>query len=529
MSCSIFVSYAHDDYRFADQLVEQLTVNDFPVWLDRREIHPGQSWRETIELALKTSDVVLVLLSPRAVASDNVHEEITYARQKGKPVIPLLCERCDVPADLEPLHYVDFVRYGYKSAIEQLYYELKRAAIAVENPAGDKAPWRNPFAWGDDKSFCELIADAVEWAGIHGIIIMKDDKDEQYDLLELVEGMRFEWGFISPQFVVDDLEQSAVVKQPRLLLCDYPISNSVELEEILNLMAESGERRLALFAPEIEDEGRAVLLAARQRRQFDIVAVKIPGAVDEIRPHLYDIAVATRAAVISSEYGRTLASVGLKDLGRAEEITVTTKHTTVKGGHGNKRAIAQRVRAIYRQIEETFDNVELQERLGRLSGGTVYIQVGGDRGPLRSARKHALYSTHRKVQAALQEGVVPGAGVSLLKVRKKLKAKMLKAKKLKEGEYGKGIAVVQSALETPLREIAVRAGRDSDLVLKEVYRLQTEKSNSNIGLDPNSGAYVDVIKTGLLESSRLVRQALIDAGQLACQVLRDEMAAAQEG
>ena len=357
-----------------------------------------------------------------------------------------------------------------------------------------------------DETIGELIASAMEKVGKDGVITVEDGKGLQ-DELEVVEGMQFDRGYLSPYFINNPDKQQAVLEDPYILITDKKISNIRDLLPVLEGVAKSG-KPLFIIAEDVEGEALATLVVNNMRGILKTVAVKAPGFGDRRKAMLEDIAVLTNAQVISEELGYTLEKATLEELGRASRIEVDKENTTVIGGAGDKEAIDSRVKAIQTQIEiatSDYDKEKLQERVAKLAGGVAVIKVGAATETEMKEKKARIDDALHATRAAVEDGIVAGGGVAL--IRAKTAVKDLKGA---NPDQDAGIKIVLRAMEEPLRQIAVNSGDPADVVIAKVA-----EGTGNFGYNAATSEYADLVKTGVIDPTKVTKTALVNAASIA--------------
>ncbi|MNF37757.1 60 kDa chaperonin 1 [compost metagenome] len=366
----------------------------------------------------------------------------------------------------------------------------------------------------NDGTIGELVADALEKVGSEGVISVEESKTTE-TVVEVVEGMRFDRGYVSPYFITDTDKMQVELEEPYLLLCDQKIGLLKDLIPLLEQIAKSG-RPLAFIAEDIEGEALATLIVNQIRGILRAVAVKAPGFGDRRKEMLQDIAILTDGLVISSELGIRLEQVELSQLGRARRVVVDKESTTLIGGAGEREAIERRLQQIRKQIEmasSDYDKEKLQERLAKLSGGVAVIRVGAPTEAEMKTRKDALDDAISATKAAIAEGMVPGGGLALLRAVPLLTGEEVKC----EGDERTGLQILRRALEAPARIIAENSAVDAGVV---VARMLAEKAN--VGFDAATNSYVDMYQAGIIDPTKVVRVALENAVSVASVLLLTE-------
>ncbi len=366
----------------------------------------------------------------------------------------------------------------------------------------------------NDPLIGELVGDAVEKVGTDGVITVEEAKGTE-TAVEVVQGMQFDRGYLSPYFVTDPERMECVLHDPLVLIHEKRIGAMKDLLPVLEQVAKEG-RSLLLIAEEVEGEALATLVVNKLRGTLACVAVKAPGFGDRRRAMLDDVALLTGGQVVAEETGTRLDSVGPAQLGRASRVVVTQDTTTIIGGSGDKRAIDGRVELLRRQIKESksdYDREKLQERLAKLVGGVAVVRVGAPSEAELKSRKEAFEDAIAATKAAVAEGIVPGAGLSLIRASDALAAEEAKC----EGDERSGVRILRQALEIPVRQIALNSGFDPGVV---VDRMRNGKGN--YGFDAAKGTYVDLVESGIIDPTKVVRVALENAVSVASILLLTE-------
>jgi chaperonin GroEL len=366
----------------------------------------------------------------------------------------------------------------------------------------------------NDASIGELAAEAVEQVGSEGVVSVEEAKGTE-TTLEVVEGMQFDRGYLSPYFITDPEKMEAVLEEPLILLHDRKISSLKDLLGLLESVVQ-GSRALLIVAEDVEGEALATLVVNRLRGTLRCAAVKAPGFGDRRRETLQDLAILTGGKLISEELGMTLEKVTLEMLGTASRVVVGKDETTVIGGGGDPGAIEGRSKELRNRIEETtsdYDREKLEERLAKLVGGVAVIRVGAPSEAELKSRKEAFDDAINSTQAAVEEGVVPGGGLALLRAVDALVAEEDRL----EGDVRTGVRVLRRALEVPVRQIAQNSDVDGGVV---VDRLRT--AGGDLGFDAARGEYCDLVAAGIIDPTKVVRVALENAASVAGLLLLTE-------
>lgn len=404
------------------------------------------------------------------------------------------------------------VRNGIRKAVDVAVEEIK----AISKPVDGKEDIARVAAISAaDDEIGKLIADAMETVGNEGVITVEESKSMGTEL-EVVEGMQFDRGYVSAYMVTDTEKMEAVLDNPLILITDKKISNIQEILPILEQIVQSG-RKLLIIAEDIEGEAMTTLVVNKLRGTFNCVAVKAPGFGDRRKEMLQDIAILTGGEVISEELGRDLKEVTLDMLGQAESVKVTKDNTTVVNGRGSKEAIKERVHQIRTQIEETtseFDREKLQERLAKLAGGVAVIKVGAATETELKERKLRIEDALAATKAAVEEGIVPGGGTAYVNVIKKVAELTSDVP-----DTQVGINIIVRALEEPMRQIATNAGDEASVIVEKV-----KNSEVGVGYDALHGEYVNMIKAGIVDPTKVTRSALQNASSVSSTFLTTEAA-----
>jgi len=410
------------------------------------------------------------------------------------------------------------LRNGIHAAVESAVDAIKSMAKKVET---DPAAIANVAAISAaDKEIGQMIAEALEKVGKDGVITVEESQTFGMEL-DLVEGMRFDKGYISPYFVTDPERMEAVLDDAYILLVSNKISAVKDLLPVLEKVMQSG-RPLAIIAEDVEGEALATLVVNKIRGTFKSVAIKAPGFGERRKAMLQDIAVLTGGQVVSEEVGLKLENIGIELLGRARKVVVTKDETTIVEGAGNKSDVQGRINQIRAEIENTdsdYDREKLQERLAKLSGGVAIIKVGAATEVELKEKKHRIEDAVQTTKAAVEEGVVPGGGVSLLRAQ----AKVLETAGTLDGDVATGAKIVARSLEEPLKQIAVNAGFEGGVVVEKVKSLRGAN-----GLNAATGEYEDLVKAGVIDAAKVTRSALQNAASIAALFLTTEAVVADK-
>ncbi|HWN11300.1 MAG TPA: chaperonin GroEL [Pyrinomonadaceae bacterium] len=408
------------------------------------------------------------------------------------------------------------LKRGIDKAVERATEEIKRLAKPVK---GDMIAQVGTVSANGDSTIGNIIAEAMNKVGKDGVITVEESKTMETSL-EVVEGMQFDRGYLSPYFVTDPERMEAALENPLILIHEKKISSMKDLLPLLEQVAKLGKPML-IIAEDVEGEALATLVVNKLRGTLNIAAVKAPGFGDRRKAMLEDIAILTGGKVISEDLGIKLENVKLEDLGRAKKITIDKDNTTIVEGNGKQSDIEGRVKTLRAQIEETssdYDREKLQERLAKLVGGVAVIKVGAATETEMKEKKARVEDAMHATRAAVEEGIVPGGGVALVRAAKALEKFQIN----KEGEGDPdeqiGVNIVRRALEEPLRQIVQNAGKEGAVV---VERVRSEK-NDSFGFNAQTETYEDLVKAGVIDPAKVTRTALQNAASIAGLMLTTE-------
>ena len=401
------------------------------------------------------------------------------------------------------------LKKGIETAVKTLVEEIKKRSIKV---SGKSEIAQVASVSAADEEIGGLIAEAMEKVGNDGVITVEESKGLQ-TALNVVEGMQFDRGYISPYMVTDPDRMEAVMDNPYILITDRKISAIADMLPTLEKVVKVG-KELLIIAEDVEGEALATLVVNRLRGTFKAVAVKAPGFGDRRKAMLEDIAILTGGTVITEDMGRKLDSVELTDLGTARQVRITKDETTIIDGVGDKDVIAKRVSQIRAQVEETtseFDREKLQERLAKLSGGVAVIEVGAATEVEMKDKKLRIEDALNATRAAVEEGIVAGGGTTFIDIISALNT--LEA----TGDVQTGINLVKRAVEEPLRQIAYNAGLEGSVVVEKV-----KNTEAGVGFNALTEEYIDMVKAGIVDPAKVTRSALQNAASIASLVLTTE-------
>jgi chaperonin GroEL len=369
-----------------------------------------------------------------------------------------------------------------------------------------------------DTAIGDLIAEVMDKVGKDGVITVEESKGLAFEV-EYVEGMQFDRGYISAYFITDSETMQAVLNDPYLLIYDKKISLIQDIVPILEELVQTGKRDLVIIAEDVDGEALATLVLNKLRGTFNVIAVKAPGFGDRRKATLQDIAVLTGSTVITEEMGRKLESATIEDLGQADKVSSTKDDTTIVGGHGKEEEIKARINQIKTEIENStsdYDSEKLQERLAKLAGGVAVIGVGAATETELKEKKHRVEDALSATRAAVEEGVVPGGGVALINA-----IEAIKDLKNDNPDINTGINIVRRALEEPMRQLAHNAGKEGAVIIDEVRRRRSE--DGFIGYNVMTGAYEDMLKSGIIDPAKVTRSAVQNAASIAAMILTTEV------
>ena len=399
---------------------------------------------------------------------------------------------------------------GINKAVEAVVAELGKISKKVSDSHEIAQVATVSANW--DKTIGQIIADAMEKVGKDGTITVEEAKSIE-TTLDVVEGMQFDKGYLSPYFATNAEAMEAVLENAYILIHEKKISSLKDLLPLLEKVAKGG-RPLLIIAEDVEGEALATLVVNKLRGTLQVCAVKAPGFGDRRKAMLEDIAVLTGGRCITEDLGIKLESISLDDLGKAKRIVVEKEATTIVEGEGKSKDIQGRVAQIRRQIEETtsdYDREKLQERLAKLAGGVAVINVGAATETEMKEKKARVEDALHATRAAVEEGIVPGGGVALIRAQKALDSLKL------EGDEAIGAGIVRRAVEAPLRQLADNAGQEGALIVQEV-----KKGKGNEGYNVATGAYEDLVKAGVVDPTKVTRSALQNASSISGLLLTTE-------
>jgi chaperonin GroEL len=448
------------------------------------------------EVASKTSDI----------AGDGTTTATVLAQAIVKEGVKL------VAAGMNPMD----LKRGIDLAVGEVVKDIARQAKKVKS--SEEIAQVGTVAANGEKEIGQMIAKAMQKVGNEGVITVEEAKSLEIEL-EVVEGMQFDRGYISPYFITNAEKMVAELESPYILIYEKKLSGLQALLPLLELVVQSG-KPLLIIAEDVEGEALATLVVNKLRGGLKVAAVKAPGFGDRRKAMLQDVAVLTAGELISEDLGIKLENVTVQMLGKAKRVTITKDDTTIVHGAGNKADIEGRIAQIKQQIEDTtsdYDKEKLQERLAKLAGGVAVIKVGGSSEVEVKERKDRVDDALNATRAAVEEGIVPGGGVALLWAAKSLKAKG------DNDDQEAGINIIRRALQAPIRQIAENAGVEGSIVVGKV----TDHKSPSFGFDAQTGEYGDLIAKGIIDPAKVVRVALQDAGSVAGLLVTTEAMVAE--
>jgi chaperonin GroEL len=443
------------------------------------------------EVASKTSDVAGDGTTTATILAQSIYKEGVKA----------------VAAGANPMA----LKRGIEKAVAIVVAEVSKLSTKVENNA--KIAQVGTISANGDTEIGSTIAEAMQKVGKDGVITVEESKTMHTEL-ELVEGMQFDRGYLSPYFVTDPDRMEAVLEDPYILIHEKKISNMKDLLPVLEQIARSGHP-LVIIAEEVEGEALATLVVNKLRGTLNVAAVKAPGFGDRRKAMLEDIAILTGGTAIMEETGIKLEGVTVKDLGHAKRITIDKDNTTIVEGAGEHKTIEGRVKQLRTQIDETtsdYDREKLQERLAKLAGGVAVIKVGAATETEMKEKKARVEDALHATRAAVEEGIVPGGGVALVRASKALEG--VKG----EGDEQIGINIIRRACQEPLRQIIGNAGYEGAIVVEKV----TNSDNLNFGFNAATEEYQDLVEAGVIDPAKVTRTALQNAASVSGLMLTTE-------
>src|SRR5579885_2611206 len=419
-----------------------------------------------------------------------------------------------VAAGMNPMD----LRRGIEKAVEAVLEELKKRSKKITTPA--ETAQVGAIAANGEAEIGKMISEAMQKVGNEGVITVEEAKGIQTEL-EVVEGMQFDRGYVSPYFITNAEKMIAELENPYILIHEKKLSGLQPMLPLLESVVQSG-KPLLIVAEDVEGEALATLVVNKLRGGLKVAAVKAPGFGDRRKAMLEDMAILTGGQVISEDLGIKLENVTLDMLGRAKRVRIEKENTTIIDGAGKKEDIEGRCNQIRQQIEETtsdYDREKLQERLAKLAGGVAVIRVGGSTEVEVKEKKDRVDDATHATRAAVEEGIVPGGGVALLYA-----AKALDGLTPENNDQKVGIDIVRRALQVPTRQIAENAGTEGSVVIGKLL----DRNDPNYGFDAQTGEYVDMVRAGIIDPTKVVRLALQDAASVAGLLITTEAMVAEK-
>jgi len=407
------------------------------------------------------------------------------------------------------------LKYGIDKGTEAVVEYIRSIAIPVESK---KEIAQIASISAADEQIGDLIADVMDRVGKDGVITVEASRGINFET-EYVEGMQVDKGYMSAYFITNAEKMEASIENPFILITDKKISAVADILPVIEKMVQQGRRDIVIIAEDVDGEALATLVVNKLRGILNVLAVKAPGFGDRRKEMLRDIAALTGGQVISEEMGRRLDSATLADLGSARLVIAHKDDTTIVEGYGDTADIQARIRQIKAQIEETtsdYDREKLQERLAKLSGGVALIRVGAGSEVEQKYRQTRVEDALSATRAGVEEGIVPGGGVALLNAVAALDKLNL------TGDAATGVIILRRALEEPLRQLAVNAGRDGSVVVEGVRRAQKEHKNDRYGYNVLDDQYEDMVEVGIIDPAKVTRSALQNATSIAAMILTTE-------
>jgi chaperonin GroEL len=412
------------------------------------------------------------------------------------------------------------IKRGIDKAVSAVVEEIKELSIPVSGRR--EIEQVATVSANNDPTIGKIIADAMEAVGKDGVITVEESKSAE-TTLETVQGMQFDRGYLSPYFITNPDKMECVLEEPYILIYEKKISNVKDLLPVLEQVVRAG-KPILIIAEDVEAEALATLVVNHIKGVIRACAVKAPGFGQRRKDYLQDIAILTNGTAITEELGIKLESVTLDMLGKADKVIVDKDNTTIVGGKGSKEAIQARIEQIRKQIQETtsdYDREKLQERLAKLSGGVAIIRVGAATEAEMKEKKARVEDAVHATKAAVEEGIVPGGGVALVRA-----SEVLDNLSVDNPDQQIGVDIVKRACRAPLRQIAANAGFEGYVVLEKVIALGKEKG-VNYGFDASVGEYKDMVEAGIIDPTKVVRTAIMNAASVAGTMLTAEALVAE--
>ena len=478
-------------------------------WGTPQVIHDGVSIAKEIELEDKFENMGAQLVKEAASKTNDVAGDgTTTSTMLAQAIIETGMKV--ISTGVNPMT----LRKGLEIATDSAVSEIKNLSKAVSSKE-EKAQVATISAQSSEIG--NLIAEAMEKVGNDGVITVEESRGMEMEL-NYKEGMQFDKGYVSPYFITNPERMEAILDNTFILLTDQKISS---IQDLLPLLEQTMKisKNLVIIAEDIDGDALATLVVNKLRGVFNPVGIKAPGFGDRRKEMLEDLAVLTGGTVITAETGRKIDSATIEDLGKADKVIVSKEDTVIIGGQGDKEKVSDRVSLIRKQIETSdsqYDKEKLIERVAKLTGGVAVISVGANTEAELKEKKLRVEDAVNATKAAVEEGIVAGGGVTLLRIRKAIDDLKL------EGEERVGANILRDALEKPLRVIVENAGEDSGKVLSNIERIQEEKKNPNIGFNVIKMSYTDMVEEGILDPAKVTRSALQNAVSVSTMILTTE-------
>jgi len=471
--------------------------------------HDGVTVAKEIELADPFENMGAQLLKEAATKTNDIAGDGTTTATVLAQIIVNEGLK-NVAAGANPM----LIKRGIERGVEAVVEHIKSMAVEV-NKKDQIAQVATISA--QDAEIGNLIAEVMDKVGKDGVITVEESKSLNFET-EYVEGMQFDRGYISPYFITNPDRMEAEIKEPYILIHDKKISAASDLIPLLEKLVQRGKRDLVIIAEDVDGEALATLVLNKLRGMLNVLAVKAPGFGDRRKAMLQDIAILTGGQVITEEMGRKLEGVTIEDLGRADRVVSSKDDTTIIGGRGDEQRIKARIEEIRVEIEKStsdYDKEKLNERLAKLAGGVAVIRVGAATETELKEKKHRVEDALSATRAAVEEGIVPGGGVALLRA-----VSALEQIKMDNEDEQVGINILRRALEEPIRRIVANAGVDGSVVVQQVRSMSKEQKF--FGYDVIAGDYVDMLKSGIIDPAKVTRGALQNAASIASMILTTE-------
>jgi len=470
--------------------------------------HDGVTVAKEVELADPFENMGAQLLKEAATKTNDIAGDGTTTATVLAQIIVHEGLK-NVAAGANPM----LIKQGIEKGVDAIVESLKKMSVSVDQK--DQIAQVATIS-AQDSEIGNLIAEVMEKVGKDGVITVEESKSLHFET-EYVEGMEFDRGYISPYFVTDSAAMQSEIKDPYILIYDKKISAAQDIIPLLEKLVQRGKRELVIIAEDVDGEALATLVLNKLRGMLNVLAIKAPGFGDRRKAMLEDIAILTGGTVITEEMGRKLEGASVEDLGRAGKVVSTKDDTTIIDGAGDDTSIASRCDVIRAEIANStsdYDKEKLNERLAKLAGGVAVIRVGAATETELKEKKHRVEDALSATRAAVEEGIVPGGGVALLR-----SISALDAVKMDNHDAQVGVNILKRALEEPIRRIVGNAGQDGGVVVREVRSMKDKKF---YGYDVMTGEYVDMIKAGIIDPVKVTRGALQNAASIASMILTTE-------